>query len=136
MHKTKFKIMKNTKTVNKTTTKKATKKGVILKSKKSVHETDYGRQVLAPNHDLKKAVQTIGGARAVLLNLHTEKLIKLEGYQVTMLKASKKSQLVYETLKKLTYHHPKSGNPSPFYLLQCLYNKDKREQINKAIEVS
>jgi len=131
--------MKNTKpTFNlvKKTTKKATKNGVILKSKKSVHETDYGRQVLAPNHDLKKAVKTIGGARAVLLNLHNEKLIKLEGYQVTILKASKKSQLVYETLKKLTYHHPKSGNPSPFYLLQCLYNKDKRGQLNKAIEVS
>lgn len=136
MHKINIWIMKNTKTVNKTITKKATKKGVILKAKKSVHETDYGRQVLAPNHDLKKAVKTIGGARAILLNLHTEKIIKLEGYQVTILKASKKSQLVYETLKKLTYHHPKSGNPSPFYLLQCLYNKDKREQINKAIEVS
>ena len=131
--------MKNTKTtfnLVKTTTKKASKKGIVLKSKKSVHETDYGRQVLAPNHDLKKAVQTIGGARAILLNLHAEKLIKLESYQITILKASKKSQLVYETLKKLTYHHPKSGNPSPFYLLQCLYNKDKREQLNKAIEVS
>jgi len=126
--------MKNTiTTTNKTTTKKATKKGIILKSKKSVHDTDYGRQVLAPNHDLKKAVKTIGGARAVLLNLHNEKLIKLEGYQVTILKASKKSQLIYETLKKLTYHHPKSGNPSPFYLLQCLYNKDKRTQLETAI---
>ncbi len=131
--------MKNTKTtfnLVKTTTKKASKNGVILKSKKSVHETDYGRQVLAPNHDLKKAVKTIGGARAILLNLHNEKIIKLYDYQVTILKASKKSQLVYETLKKLTYHHPKSGKPSPFYLLKCLYNKDKREQINKAIEVS
>jgi hypothetical protein len=125
--------MKNTKTVTKTVNKKTTKKGVILKAKKSVHETDYGRQVLAPNHDLKKAVQTIGGARAILLNLHTEKLIKLESYQITILKASKKSQLVYETLKKLTYHHPKSGNPSPFYLLQCLYNKDKRSQLETAI---
>ena len=56
--------MKNTKTVTKTTTKKATKKGIILKAKKSVHETDYGRQVLAPNHDLKKAVQTIGGSKS------------------------------------------------------------------------
>ncbi len=128
--------MKNTKTVTKTTTKKALKKGVILKAKKSVHETDYGRQVLAPNHDLKKAVKTIGGARAILLNLHTEKIVKLYDYQVTILKASKKSQLVYETLKKLTYHHPKSGKPSPFYLLQCLYNKDKRGQLNKAIAVS
>jgi len=128
--------MKNTKTITKTTTKKATKKGVILKAKKSVHETDYGRQVLAPNHDLKKAVNTIGGARAILLNLHTEKIVKLYDYQVTILKASKKSQLVYETLKKLTYHHPKSGKPSPFYLLKCLYNKDKREQLNKAIAVS
>jgi len=128
--------MKNTKTITKTTTKKATKKGVILKAKKSVHETDYGRQVLAPNHDLKKAVKTIGGARAILLNLHTEKIVKLYDYQVTILKASKKSQLVYETLKKLTYHHPKSGKPSPFYLLKCLYNKDKREQLNKAIAVS
>lgn len=104
--------------------------------KKNILDTDYGRQVLAVNTDLKKATKSIGGARAILLNLHTEGMLKLEAYQVAILKASKKEQKVYEALKSLTFHHPKSGNPSPFYVLQAIYNKDKRAKLENIIKLS
>ena len=113
--------------------KKAPKKNT---SKKNILDTDYGRQVLAVNTDLKKATKTIGGARAILLNLHTEGMLKLQPYQVAILKASKKSQAVYETLKSVTFHHKKSGNPSPFYVLQAIYNTKKRAKIEKIISLN
>ena len=120
-------------------TKPTKKKEVTLKPKKAkvnILDTDYGRQVLAVNTDLKSASRSIGGARAILLNLHNEGMLKLEAYQLAILKASKKNQSVYEMLKGLTFHHPKSGNPSPFYVLQAIYNKGKRAKLEAIIKAS
>jgi hypothetical protein len=109
---------------------------VKVKAKKNILDTDYGRQVLAVNTDLKRATKSIGGARAIILNLNDEGLLKLEKYQVDILKASKKNQSVYEMLKGLTFHHPKSGNPSPFYVLQAIYNKGKRARLEALIKAT
>ena len=120
-------------------TKATPKKEVTLKPKKAkvnILDTDYGRQVLAVNTDLKSASRSIGGARAILLNLHSEGMLKLEAYQVAILKASKKEQRVYEALKSVTYHHPKSKRPSPFYVLQAIYNKGKRAKLEAIIKAS
>jgi len=106
------------------------------KKKVNIMNTDYGREVLGVNHDLKKATKTIGGARAILLNFHTEGILKLEPYQLAILKASKKKQPVYEALKKLTRVHKKTGNTCPFYLLQTMFNKDKRSKIEAIIKAN
>lgn len=126
--------------VKKSNTKKATRTGVKLAPKKAIKkkvnilDTDYGKQVLTVNYDLKRACKTIGGARAILLTLNAEGKINLFPYQLTILKASKKTQAVYEGLKAVTFHHKKSGKPSPFYVLQAMYNTKKREQLNNIIK--
>lgn len=104
------------------------------KKKVDIYATDYGKQVLTINSDYKTANKTVGGCRSTLLNLHAEKLLTLQPYQIAILKASKKSKPVYEVLKKQCYHHPKTGNTSPFYLLQSLYNADKRTVIERVIK--
>ena len=129
--------------VKKSNTKKATKNKVFVpkkkdtkKNKKKVNilDTDYGREVLSVNVDLKRACKTIGGARAILLTLNAEGKINLFPYQLTILKASKKTQSVYEGLKAVTFHHKKSGKPSPFYVLQAMYNTKKRTQLMNIIK--
>lgn len=139
--------MNTVKNVN-ANTKKATSKKVITlapltkkqepkqepKKKVDIYSTDYGKQVLTINTDYKTANKTVGGCRSTLLNLHNEKLLTLQPYQIAILKASKKTKAVYEVLKKQCYHHPKTGNTSPFYLLQSLYNADKREVIERVIK--
>lgn len=114
--------------------KKQTPKKQTPKKKVDIYETDYGKQVLTINADYKTANKTVGGCRSTLLNLHAEKLLTLQPYQIAILKASKKTKSVYEVLKNQTYHHPKTGNTSPFYLLQCLYNTDKRTVIERVIK--
>lgn len=114
--------------------KKETPKKETPKKKVDIYATNYGKQVLTINADYKTANKTVGGCRSTLLNLHNEKLLTLQPYQIAILKASKKSQPVYEVLKKQCYHHPKTGNTSPFYLLQSLYNADKREVIERVIK--
>ena len=134
------KTTKNAINTKKSNVKKATKNGVKLAPKKAIKkkvnimETDYGREVLSVNVDLKKWVKSIGGARAILLTSHAEGKINLFPYQLTILKASKKTQAVYEGLKAVTFHHKKSGKPSPFYVLQAMYNTKKRAQLMNIIK--
>lgn len=113
-------------------TKNTTKKGEVLKPIKkrvNIYDTEYGRDVLTPNSDLKKAVKTIGGARAILLTMNTEKRLTLQPYQLEILRQSKKNQSVYEMLKGLTRTNKKTGNTSAFFLLQSMYKEDNRNRI-------
>ena len=113
-------------------TEDTTKKGEVLtpiKKRVNIYDTEYGRDVLTPNSDLKKAVKTIGGARAILLTMNTEKRLTLQPYQLEILRQSKKNQSVYEMLKGLTRTNKKTGNTSAFFLLQSMYKEDNRNRI-------
>jgi len=111
-----------------------TKEGKIAKPIKKKTNT-YKEKVNGRNKILKGVSKTLGGCRSYLLTAHKEKFVidgntfKLSTEELTILNASKKNQSVYEMLKGLTRHHIKTGNTSPFYLLQCLHNDDKRNRI-------
>jgi len=123
--------MKNVKN-NQTKKANTTKRGKVakpIKKRVNIYETDYGKQVLSTNHNLKKASKNVGGARAILLTMHSEKMISLQPYQLEILRQSKKNQSVYETLKGLTRHNPKTGNTSPFYVLQSMYKDENRTKL-------
>ena len=95
----------------------------------------YKENVNGRNKILKGMSKTLGGCRSYLLTAHKEKFVmdgntfKLSTEELTILNTSKKNQSVYEMLKGLTRHHIKTGNTSPFYLLQCLHNDDKRNRL-------
>ena len=125
------KLNKMTKVKNNQKTN-TTKKGEVfepIKKRVNIYETDYGKQVLSTNYNLKKASKNVGGARAILLTMHAEKMLTLQPYQLEILRQSKKNQSVYETLKGLTRHHIKTGNTSPFYVLQSMYNEKNRTKL-------
>tara|TARA_A100001201_G_scaffold123324_1_gene107210 strand:- start:574 stop:963 length:390 start_codon:yes stop_codon:yes gene_type:complete len=121
--------MTKVKTTKTTNTTKAGKVAKPIKKRVNIYETDYGKQVLSTNYNLKKASKNVGGARAILLTMHTEKMLTLQPYQLEILRQSKKNQSVYETLKGLTRHHIKTGNTSPFYLLQAMYKDENRTKL-------
>ena len=56
-------------------------------------------------------------------------MITLQPYQLEILRQSKKNQSVYEMLKGLTRTSKKTGNTSPFYVLQSMYNEKNRAKL-------
>ena len=83
-----------------------------------VTESDYKRLVLNPNAELKKDKKTFGYCITYLLQFATP--LKLEAKQVSILKAAKKD-LKKSGLLEVTKPNAKTGNFSPFYVLQGIY---------------
>lgn len=94
--------------------KKLTKASV--KKRIDVYDTQYEKDVLTVNRNLKKEVKSLGGARAILMQFAKE--IKMSSRFVTILKLSKE-QINYKILESKV-RTSKAGNYSPFYLLQSL----------------
>jgi hypothetical protein len=110
-------------TVNSATVKTATAKTATAKTataKKTTAkktETDYQRRVLKPIQALKAHCKTIGYARDILLDLPAD---YVPSEVKAILTASKKDSGLYKELVNGT-RKSKSGNYSPFYLLQCIH---------------
>lgn len=123
-----------TKVKNNPTKDTKKKQGKVLTPIKK-KESTYNEKVNGRNKILKSVAKTLGGCRSYCLTAHREKWVidgvtfKLSTDELTILNTSKKEQSVYEMLKGLTRHHIKTGNTSPYYLLQCLHNDDKRNRI-------
>ena len=88
----------------------------LIKAKVDVYSTVYGQNVLTVNQKLKATQKSLGGCRSVLLSLATE--IELPAKFVNILKLSKE-QTNYKILQDKV-RTSKTGNYSPFYLLQSL----------------
>jgi len=84
--------------------------------KKDVKQSDYYKQVIETNKRLKSINTSLGGCRAMLLN--NADAIQLNPLFVALLEKSKKQEnyKLFLTLCRVS----KSGNYSPFYVLQCL----------------
>lgn len=95
-------------------------------------QSNYKVNVLGTNLNLKKELKSLGGCRAVLLNSRKE--IKLYPKFAVILQKSKKDENLYKFLVK-NVRTSKSGNYSPFYLLQFLHkfteNKDFANDLIK-----
>jgi hypothetical protein len=80
----------------------------------------YQKNVLMINASLKTQLKSLGGCRSVLLNFASE--IELTPIQIKILKSTK-DQENYKLLQKQV-RTSKSGNYSPFFLLQALYKNE------------
>jgi hypothetical protein len=89
------------------------------KAKKDVYATEYGQEVLSVNKQLKTYVKSFKGALSVIQACKTDKALKLTRKQIAILNAAKKQDKVYNFLKENT-RTSKTGNSSPFYILQTV----------------
>ena len=99
--------------VKKVTKVEKTKK---VTAKKVQKVSTYKMNVLEVNKALKTSTKSLGGARAILLNFASE--IGLNANFVKILKASKEPQNYKLLAEKV--RTSKSGNYSPFFILQTL----------------
>ena len=97
-----------------------TKKAKVKKAKVSIHETAYGKQVLAVNKELKVFEVSLNGAIRRLLTAKTEGKLKLTSAQLNILTKSKSKAPLYKRIGELVTPS-KSGNYSPFKVLQKIY---------------
>ena len=81
-------------------------------------QSNYKLNVLGTNLNLKKELKSLGGCRALLIN--NSKEIDLNTKFAQILRQSKKDENLYKFLVK-NVRTSKSGNYSPFYLLQFLH---------------
>ena len=81
-------------------------------------QSNYKENVLSTNLNLKKELKSLGGCRALLLN--NVKEIGLNSKFAQILRQSKKDEDLYKFLVT-NVRTSKSGNYSPFYLLQFLH---------------
>ena len=95
-------------------------------------QSNYKLNVLGTNLNLKKELKSLGGCRALLIN--NSKEIDLNTKFAQILRQSKKDENLYKFLVK-NVRTSKSGNYSPFYLLQFLHkfteNKDFKDDLIK-----
>jgi hypothetical protein len=95
-------------------------------------QSNYQLNVLSTNVELKKELKSLGGCRALLLN--NSKEIKLSPKFAQILRQSKKDENLYKFLVN-NVRTSKSGNYSPFYLLQFLHkfteSKDFKDDLIK-----
>ena len=95
-------------------------------------QSNYKENVLSTNLNLKKELKSLGGCRALLLN--NVKEIGLNSKFAQILRQSKKDEDLYKFLVT-NVRTSKSGNHSPFYLLQFLHkfteSKDFKDDLIK-----
>lgn len=98
--------------------------------KKQKKVSVYALNVLATNKNLKGEERTLSGSRSRLLSLAKE--INLPPHYKAFLVKSKKDKNLYKQLVEVV-RTSKSGNYSPFFVLQGLHKLDKKEGGIKAI---
>lgn len=90
-------------------------------------QSNYKVNVLGTNVNLKKELKSLGGCRALLLN--NVKEIGLNSKFAQILKESKKDESLYKFLSK-NVRTSKSGNHSPFFLLQFLHKFTESKEFS------
>lgn len=88
------------------------------------NELNYKKDVLNVNANLREFHNTLGGARAFILNSVSEGKIDVPSVFVKTLRESKKDKELYERMNA-EVRRSKSGKVSPFYVLQWLYKNSK-----------
>lgn len=112
-------------------------KGNINKAKAKkvdIYSTDYGKEVLTVNRNLKTQFRTLAGCLKVLHAYRNDKEIGLKPYQVRILNAwnnKKSNKATYEALKEVV-KTSKAGNYGCFKTLQAM--RKHKEEILKTIK--
>lgn len=98
------------------------------KVKTDIYATNYGKQVLTVNKELKKQSKSLGGCRSILLSLAGE--IGLTPLHKSLLNKSKKQDNYKIMLADVRFYKKSDGSHSysPFYLLQALYKNAEKWQ--------
>lgn len=92
--------------------------------------SDYKKEVLQVNAELKRQTKSLGGCRSILLAFADK--INLCPVHAKLLKESKDAKK-YKVLQPLV-RKSKAGNYSPFYLLQALRKNEETLQ-NKFLAI-
>lgn len=106
------------------TTGKKAPKAKAPKAKNSIMNSEYGKQVLQVNKQLKAFETSFKGALNRLRSAKNEKALKLTAKQTKIIVSSKKKDALFARLAELT-PASKAGNYSPFKVLQVIRKNEE-----------
>lgn len=101
------------------------KKPTAKKQKTSIHDTKYGKQVLATNKALKAYEVSLNGAIGRIIDANKNGEVKLTAAQKKVLTKSKSNKAVYKRIGEVVPAAKVSGNYSPWKVLQKLYKHEE-----------
>ena len=115
--------------VNKQINKALNQKSKATKKKKSIYDSDYGKEVLMVNKKLKEYTKTFKGAFQLIVMLKAEskanlKLTKKQAKIISACNNNKMNNKVFTELENLT-QASKAGNYSPFAILKTIRKNQK-----------
>ena len=93
-----------------------------------VKVSDYAKNVIATNKALKRETRTLGGCLKLMANFQTE--MGLNSSQIAIIKLLRDDHKAYQTFKKVC-RKSKSGNYSPFFILQAIHKSMKVDKPTK-----
>ena len=103
----------------------------VKKTVKTVKVSAYKKQVLDTNKALKTTHKTLGGCLKNMWFFRDDMaLTNAQISVIRLLRDDKKGKLAYNEFKKVV-RTSKSGNYSPFYVLQAMYKASKVENTTK-----
>lgn len=109
-----------------TQTKSKSTKKVVKSTTKKVSE--YSKQVIATNKALKSTHKTLGGCLKNMWFFRDD--MKLNSKQIAVVKLLRADTKAYNSFQAIV-RKSKSGNYSPFFVLQAMYKASKVENAPK-----